>query len=404
MKKDKGINRRNFIRASALGATGAFIGKNTIASPSQNTVYDNSKKIIYRTLGKTGYKVPIVGMGVMRADNPGLVRAAYSKGITHFDTAHGYQGGQNEEMLGKILPEYERNSFNIATKVNMRTKDKETGAYTSETDPKKFLEMLDLSLKRLNLDYVDFLYLHSVESAEGALYKPLLKALEKAKQQGKAKHVGLSTHRREAEVINAAVESGVYEVVLTAYNYRFEDDNEMQDALQNANEAGLGVIAMKTMTGGFFDKERQQPVDAKAALKWVLQNENIHTTIPGYKSFAEIDESFSVMEDLKMTPSENENLEQGKQLAGLYCKGCNECVSQCKKRLPIPDLMRAFMYTYGYHEYEKAQNVLLSHKRELASACGDCNICTVECPMRLNVAERIKDVSRLKDVPQEFFT
>ena len=66
--------------------------------------------------------------------------------------------------------------------------------------------------------------------------------------------------------------------------------------------------------------------------------------------------------------------------------------------------MRAFMYTYGYHEYEKAQEVLLANEKDLRSACSDCSYCTVKCPMGMNVAERITDVSRLKDVPREFFT
>ena len=63
--------------------------------------------IIYRTLGKTGIKLPVVSMGVMRADNPNLVKAAYENGMTHFDTANGYQGGRNETMLGEIFREWE---------------------------------------------------------------------------------------------------------------------------------------------------------------------------------------------------------------------------------------------------------------------------------------------------------
>ena len=56
-------------------------------------------------------KVPVISFGVMRADNPNLCKAAYEKGIKLFDTANGYQNGNNETMLGNLLKDYPRNSF-----------------------------------------------------------------------------------------------------------------------------------------------------------------------------------------------------------------------------------------------------------------------------------------------------
>ena len=61
------------------------------------------ESFIYRSLGKTGIRIPIVSMGVMNANNPQLVQAALDAGIVLFDTAHMYQGGRNEEMIGKVI-------------------------------------------------------------------------------------------------------------------------------------------------------------------------------------------------------------------------------------------------------------------------------------------------------------
>ena len=98
------FNRRRFLKTGIAGAAGVAVLSTEFAEgkPSKQ-----EKKIIYRTLGKTGIKVPVIGMGVMNANNPALIKAAMDKGITFYDTANGYQNGRNEEMLGedlKIIP------------------------------------------------------------------------------------------------------------------------------------------------------------------------------------------------------------------------------------------------------------------------------------------------------------
>lgn len=403
---ERNYNRRKFIRASLLGSAAAVVGKNATASEYKyHEQYPvPSPKILTRKLGNTDLELPIVSMGVMRSDNPSLVRAALKKGIVHLDTAHVYQGGRNEEMLGRLLQDYPRDSYIIASKVKVDGFDRETGKYTEETNPDEIFEKLNISLERLGLDHVDILYLHAVQSYEGALYKPILKNLKKLKKMGKARYLGVSTHRNMPEVIEAVIDSKVYDVVLTSYNFQMKDDKKMENALKKAAGAGIGIVGMKTMAGGFLDKERTKKVNAKAALKWALQNENIHTTIPGFTSFDELEDSFSVMEDLTLTEQEKQDLKPDESSASLFCTGCESCVKSCKYKLNIPDYMRAYMYTYGYHEHKKAQDVLASQKTDAARTCEECNTCTATCPKGFQVAERIRDISRLTDVPHEFFT
>jgi predicted aldo/keto reductase-like oxidoreductase len=358
-------------------------------------------KIIYRTLGKTGIKMPIVSMGVMRADNPNLVKAALDSGIEHLDTAHGYQNGKNEEMIGKVLKDYSRDSYTIATKVPGDGMDRKTGKFTEETSPEAFIEKFNKSLERLQLDYVDILYLHGLSTREAVLFEPLLNAMKKLKQQEKIKHIGLSTHRNEPEVIRAAVESNVYEVVLTSYNFIKDNHTEIKNAIAEAANAGLGVVAMKTMSGGFFDREKTKPVNAKAALKWALQDENVHTSIPGYTTYEQLEESLSVMNNLKLSKKEKKDLIINKDTGSLYCPGCMDCTRQCKMNLQIPDLMRAYMYAYGYSDLALAQDVI-NDMVIPGNACDDCSDCSVKCRSGFNVPEKIKDIIRVKDIPRAF--
>src|SRR5665647_1471167 len=99
-------------------------------------------------------KVPVISFGVMRADNPNLCKAAYEKGIRFFDTANGYQNGNNEIMLGNLLKDYPRNSFYLATKVAADGVDRD-GKPTEKTTAEAFLAKFTTSLSRLKMDYVD---------------------------------------------------------------------------------------------------------------------------------------------------------------------------------------------------------------------------------------------------------
>jgi predicted aldo/keto reductase-like oxidoreductase len=158
---------------------------------------------------------------------------------------------------------------------------------------------------------------------------------------------------------------------------------------------------MKTMAGGFLDREKTKPVNCRAALKWVLADGKVTTTIPGIKTFDQLAENASVNEDLTLTEEERKALTIGALEQGLYCNACSNCVSSCRKALPIPELMRAYMYTYGYADpglgKELVEELSLS-----PSPCGDCESCTSKCVKRFDVRARIEDVLRLKSVPREF--
>jgi predicted aldo/keto reductase-like oxidoreductase len=327
-------------------------------------------------------------MGVMRADNPGLVRAAMEAGMKHFDTAHGYQKGKNETMLGEVLKEFPRESFFLATKIPPDSKE-------------GFLEKLDLSLQRLQMTYVDILYVHAVSSRDGVLDPALLDAVTTAKKTGKVRHVGVSTHKNEPEVIRAAIESGVYEIVLTSINFKQEHYPDLKNAIAEAAKAGLGIVAMKTMAGAFYDKGKTKPINCKAALKWALQDPNVTTSIPGITSYDHLSQNASVMRELALTPEETLEITAGKSESGLFCTGCDSCVDTCRRMLPMQDLMRSYMYAYGYGETALARELLSTIHVDNAP-CHDCSSCTATCAKGFDLRDRITDISRLAHVPEEF--
>jgi hypothetical protein len=316
------------------------------------------------------------------------------------DTAHGYQEGRNEEMIGTVLAGRKRDSFVLCTKVYVDTLDRKTGRFGPKTRGEEIIEKLDISLKRLGLDHVDVLHLHAQSAREGVLHAGLMKALEKAKKDGKTRFIGVSTHKNEPEVIRAAVEGKLYDVVLTSYNFKQDHHLEVQKAIGEAAAAGLGIVAMKTQAGVFWDKTKTKPIDMKAALRWALRDPNVATAIPGFTTFDQLQDDLVVMREPMLMPADSEKL-VAQKLAGLFCQGCEECLEPCRQHLPIPDLMRSYMYGHAYRNREAAQSLLLALDLPL-SPCSDCNTCPVVCAKGFDVRERIRDIVRLREVPREF--
>jgi predicted aldo/keto reductase-like oxidoreductase len=337
-------------------------------------------------------------MGVMNTNNPSLVRVALDSGMVMLDTAQTYQRGQNEGMIGEVLKGRPRDAFVLATKARLPS-DQKTGLYTEEATEDAFLKKVDVSLKNLGLEYVDIYYHHNVSKRESALYEPILKALEKIKKEGKARFVGITTHINEPEVIHAAVDSKVYDVILTSYNFQQKHYAEVRKGIARAAQAGLGIVGMKAIRGAW----RQTPTvnNAAAALKWVLQDPNVSVIVPGFTTFEEMDIDLSVGENPMLTDSEKKDLEKVASVSGLYCQGCRKCLGQCPEHLPIPDLMRAYMYTYGYRNLAHAQDLILSLNLP-TRVCEDCSQCQVKCSIGFNVSRKIRDVARLREVPTEF--
>ena len=389
----KTISRRQFITTSAAGMAGVFCLSTGAKLPDKN---QGEYKLVYRTLGKTGMRVPVIGMGILSAATPALMQATLDAGITHFDsTASLPQQMRNEEMIGEVLKERPHDSFIFGTKIRI-IKGFNKGLYTKEVTEAGFLKKLDEALKRLQMDYVDILYHHMVERRESAFYEPIMNAMEKAKKAGKARFHGITTHRNMPEVVQAAADSNFYEVVMTSYNNRQKNHAQVKKAIANAAKAGLGVVAIKVIRGDL--EKGQKPANPAASLKWVLQDPNVHATIPGFSNYEEMRVDLSVMEDLSLADAERLDLERAATAPDLYCQGCGQCLQHCTAELPIPDLMRAYMYAYGYHQPALAQSLVESLNLPL-HLCEECASCPIICQNQWNVQSKIQDITRLMNVP-----
>jgi uncharacterized protein len=393
------IGRRDFMKSTLAGVGGIIVASGVTGQEVRAAeIKGKEKKILYRPLGKTGLKLPVLNMGVMLTDNPNLIRAALDSGIVLLDTAHGYMQGRNEETIGTVIKGRPRDSFCISTKVGLPV-DRKTGIFAEGATAEEFTSRFETSLKRLGLDHVEILYQHGASRKESVIYEPIVKGLQKAKKDGKARFIGVSTHSNEPEVIHAVVDSGLYDVILTPYNFKQKHLAQMKEAIARAAQAGIAIVGMKAIRGASGGSPGVK--NPAASLKWVLQDPNVSTVITGFTTFDQLETDIPVIEDINLTDPEKTDLQKEARLPSLYCQGCRQCIGQCPEGLPIPDLMRAYMYTYAYRSVAHAQDLVLSLGLP-SGVCEDCSVCPVQCAVGFNVRKKIHDVARLKDVPREF--
>ena len=393
---DQNMKRRDFIGKAAFGLVSAGLSAPFVKKAAAGE--GQSQKIIFRTLGRTNLRVPIVSFGVMNSDSPDLISRALDKGIKHLDTAHVYLRGNSERVIGEVLERRgDRDKVYVATKMRL-ARDRNKNVFSlkgSEREPaateENLFTQLESSLQRLRTDYVDILYLHSCDSPQMVTYEPLMNALVKAKKQGKARFLGTSTHGDVANVIRATADAGIYDVSLAAYNYVMEEKEEIKNAIAYAAGKGLGFVAMKTQGGRRLQQDPDTEINNQAALKWVLNDENVSTTIPGMTTFDQLDMNMGVMNDLALTAQEQEDLRMAAAMRGiLFCQNCRDCVPTCPQHVEIPKLMRAYMYAAGYGNYIQARTTVaeLPGKKGL-DVCRECSDCRASCRRGIDIGSRV---------------
>ncbi|MFC2138839.1 aldo/keto reductase, partial [Bacteroidota bacterium] len=398
-------NRRNFIKKGITGIAGLSVLP-TLNSSSNNQ--DNSQinqgEMIYRTLGRTGIKVPVVSMGVMNANLPGLVLRSYENGIRLFDTAWFYQNGMNETMVGEVMKKNNlRDKSIISTKIFL----KETERDLSLPETKQlFLDRFDQSLERLQTNYVDILLYHSSNVPEEHNSQHIIDAFDELKAAGKIKHTGVSLHGDGPALLDDIAEKGYYDVVMVMFNAAMAKYERLIKSIENAANKGIGIIAMKTQCGGggyqwkeiYKDTEHTEAeLNHKALLKWVLQHEFIPTAIPGYTTYEHLDENVSVAYDLKYSADEKAFLENAEiLLASNFCIRCGQCKPTCPMKSDIPNLMRTYMYAYQYRNMDHALATEKTIKRsESINNCFECDVCIAECSREIQIAHRIQSLKKL---------
>jgi len=403
-------SRRDFLAAGlALPAAGLRTSSDSPVPFAVGPAKPESARLEYRMLGKTGLKVTSLAFGCMTTSDPSVIERAADFGINHFDTARGYQGGNNERMVGAALKKV-RPKVIISSKSPARTKQ-------------ELLADLDTSLRELGTDYLDIWYLHMKNQPE-QVTDDLLEAQRLAKQNGKIRFAGVSTHFNMDRMLAHLANLGQTDVVLTTYNFAIRSvdaaananpdapKTDMTAAIRAGRKAGLGIVVMKVLAGGVARVQRgdrlyganpqalsrrlSQEGVAVAAIKWALKNESVDTAIVCMTSHDEFEENVRAMAETYTEKDERLLSARLLDIGPKYCRMCGTCGGVCPRGVPVADVLRFLTYAEGYGQFALGREKFLQLGPQVAAVrCADCGHCTVQCPYGVQVATRLRRAQEL---------
>jgi predicted aldo/keto reductase-like oxidoreductase len=325
----------------------------------------------FQQLGNTGITISELGFGgipILRLESgeaEKIVRHAFDRGITFFDTANAYR--DSEAKMGRAFA-------GIRDKVIIATK-------TMRRDGAGAVEQLEQSLQRLQTDYIDLYQLHQVaqENVWQTITAPggALEALQKAKEAGKIRFLGVTSHSRPMAI--KLIQTGLFSTVQFPFNFIEED--AAGDLHPEARRLGLGILVMKPFAGGVID-------NANVAFKYLRQFPDA-IPLPGFDSIAAVDEVVSFYENPNRVSAEDEVMmaTYRRELGQQFCRRCEYC-QPCPQGVMITPAM-------GYQVVARRMSpaVAVDFSRaamETVPQCIDCGVCLQRCPYNLPIPTMLK--------------
>ena len=300
----KQISRKEFFSKAFTGIAGI-----SLVSKNFSILISSGPEL--RDLGNCGIKVSPICFGAPRTNEESLIKYALERGMNFIDTGRAYGNGNNEKLIGRAISGV-RSKVVIQSKIRLEENElpskgkgrKGAGEIRSALSLK-----LEASMKALNSDYIDVMLYHDAKDENLLFHQETMKFFAEMKKSGVIKAHGFSTHN---DYMNLPVRNNsevFYNVVMVPFNHKGSfvhsvtgnysewDQNKLISVLTEAAKKGIGVIAMKTCSGGKYSPSANIEPDYKEAVLWVLQHKFISSAAIAMSSFEQVDEHTSWLKD-----------------------------------------------------------------------------------------------------------
>jgi len=388
MHPKKGMSRREFFKLAGTAAAGSVLAP--LEAETRLTAQESSMPT--RPFGNTGIDVPILSLGGSQHLPLLLLRAAFLRGVTYWDVANSYMGGNSEKSIGKYIEKYpqDRKKIFLVTKSHAWS----TAGMTDD---------LNDSLERMQTDTVDLFFVHAVSGID-ELNDETKAWAEKARAAGKIRLFGFSTHSNMAECLLEASRLGWIDGIMMTYNFRLMHTDRMRRAVDACTKAGIGLTAMKTQGGGSIrtrtDSELKMGArflqegysEAQAKLKAVWDNPQIASIC------SEMPNTTILMANVAAAMNRTRISDRGSTLLNRYasetgsdyCAGCARiCETATDGRVPISDIMRCLMYWRSYGDRERAAKRFQEIPPGTLGQIARCDYTAAEykCPQQMAIGK-----------------
>lgn len=365
-------------------------------------------------------KLSALGFGCMRlptvdgndanvneAEAARLIARAMEGGVNYYDTAWGYHAGNSELVMGRILKQYPRNSFFLATKF--------PGYDLSNMD--KVEEIFDKQLEKCQVDYFDFYLFHNVcEMNIDAYLDPkyhIYESLMARKKAGQIKHLGFSAHgdldtmRRFLEAYGKDME--FCQIQLNWLDWDFQNARGKTELL---DAWGIPVWVMEPLRGGKLAKLSDEYA---ARLKELRPDEKIPAwafrfiqsldlppvtvTLSGMSTMEQVEDNLNTFaEEKPLNPQELKTLldiaDSMTERTSVPCTACRYCTTHCPQGLDIPMLLELYNeHVFSGGGFIAPMRVAQLPDGKKPSACVGCRSCEAVCPQRIKISEALTSFS-----------
>ena len=340
-----------------------------------------------------------------------MVDTYMESGFNYFDTAFVYHEGVGESTFKKTVVErYPRDSFKIATKLPLFVITEE-----SQLEP-----IFAQQLENCGVDYIDYFMLHNVSGFTENAWKnvDLYSFIEKKKQEGKIKHIGISTHGDAEFLEEILFDHPELEFVLLQINYLdWEDEGiDAKKCWEVARKYNKKIMVMEPYKGGFLadvpeeaEKVMKEHAPDRSVVSWAMRFvaniEDIDVVLTGASTLEQLEDNIHEFKNVdSLNDDEMEVIKEVTEIINsnitVDCTKCRYCVDACTEDIDIAKIFDL----YNKHkmlkidEWTQFGNAYLNYTKlpdvGIASDCIECEACLEECPQSINIPDVLKDVAK----------
>ena len=363
-----------------------------------------------------GENTPKLGFGLMRLpklaggkidieQTKQMVDLFMEAGLTYFDTAYVYDGGDSEKAAkAALVDRYPRESYTLATKLC---------AWTGAHDEKSAKQQFYTSLERTGAGYFDYYLLHALQARNYKKYDQyhLWDFVKEQKAKGLIKHWGFSFHATPDildEVLTAHPDAEFVQLQLNYADWE-NPDVTARENYEVARKHGKSIVVMEPIKGGALANPPKEvgkvfkEVDPDAsfaswAVRYAASLEGIITVLSGMSNLDQMRDNLSYMKKFQpLNAQEQSAIRRAQELMGgvqsIPCTACHYCTAGCPKQIPIPDIFAARnqQLVWGQLEEGKRQYAEAAAAGGKAADCIACGQCEQACPQQIDVIVRLKD-------------
>jgi len=377
--------------------------------------------LLYRTLGKTGEKVSILGFGCMRLPIFGgkpeninttlatqMIHHAIDEGVNYIDTAFPYHGGMSEILVGNALQNGYRDNVYLSTKLPcwLVHKKEDLNFY------------LDKQLEKLQTDRIDFYLLHGVHSNfwNTLIDMDVFEFLDSAIADGKIGYAGFSFHD-EYDFFREVVDSYKWSFSQIQNNYMDQQFQAGKAGLEYLASKNLGTVIMEPLRGGclttnipvevkeIWDKAEVKRSPVEWAFRFLWNQPEVDMVLSGMTTIEQVRENIKIADQGHIHILTDDELDLYNEVKEIYtekihvgCTACNYCVP-CKRGVDIPLNLNLLNDIYIYNNIKKpiGNYTFLKAKKMSASFCNECGECEDKCPQNIPIIKYLKETVKTFD-------